>query len=365
MKYKQVILFIVSLLITYGSIFCQTFSESRKIIRTFKVLTGVNVDITNKYGKILMNTWDNDSVRIEISLSVKSGSESRLEKILSSIDFDFTVNESYIIVKTTYSSSFANILSEIINLAEPLTIGDNDVDINYSVLIPENTNVAIDNKYGDVILNNLASELKIVILNGDVKANNLSGPVDISLKFGNGYINSIDSGRLDISYSTFDLKQSNFLSVESKSSKINIDGCNDLKINSKRDKYFISEVNYIRGETSFSDLVVENLYQNLNFKMSYGNLNVDYIPKTFSIINVSSQYTNLNFIFEKNSSYNADITYIDVKMDCTKEFLKLQEQLIDQEQKKFTRFGLVGREKTEARLNIYAEHSTINVTEKH
>jgi len=364
MKFKLVIIFIISLLTTYKFTFAQTFSETRKITRIFDADPGVTIDVTNKYGKIQVNTWNNDSVKIEIFLSVKSGSESRLERIMSSIDFDFSVNESFIIVKTAFSSSFANILSEIINFAEPLTIGDNDVDINYSVYIPRNINVTIDNKYGDVILNDLISELKLIILNGDLKANNLSGPVDISIKFGNGYVNSIDSGRLDVSYSTLNLKQSDKLTIDSKSSKINIDGCNDLNISSKRDKYFISEVNYFRGETSFSDLVVDNLYHDFNFKMSYGNLKIDYIPKSFSLVNVSSQYTNLNFIFEKFSSYNVDITSIDVKMNFPKELSKLQEQVIDQEQNKTARFGTAGKEKTDARLNIYAEHSTINISYK-
>ncbi|MCX6258332.1 MAG: hypothetical protein NTW49_10625 [Bacteroidia bacterium] len=363
-KYSRWFFSFLLLSITYGTIVAQPFSESRKITRVFKTEPGATLDISNKYGKIQVFTRESDSIRIEIGLSAKADNEGRLNKIMSSIDFDFTVDNNYVNVKTTFSSSFVNILSEIISLAEPLTIGDNDVNINYSVYVPVKTNIVIDNKYGDVFMNDISSDLKLILLNGDVKANNLSGKTDITLKFGNGFINSIDSGRIEVSYGSLSLKQTDYLNIDSKSSKITIEGCNDLKINSKRDKYTINEVNFFRGEISFTDLNINNLYHELNFKMNYGNLDIDFIPKTFSMINVSSQYTNLNFYFEKKSSFYADITYIDVKFNCPKDFSKLKEQVIDPDLKKLYRFGAIGKSTTDSRLNIYAEHSTISVFEK-
>ena len=47
--------------------------ETRKITKSYSVKPDAAVDIHNKYGEIKLETWDKDSVRIEVELRAIAG----------------------------------------------------------------------------------------------------------------------------------------------------------------------------------------------------------------------------------------------------------------------------------------------------
>jgi len=170
--YKSLPGLILLTCIISNTVFGQTYSENRKIFRSYKVENSTTVDITNKYGKVHIIPWDEDSVRFEIELTIKAQSSSRLRKLKNSVDFDFTATGYYITAKTIFGSKYNSFLSDIRNLAETL-IPKHQIIIDYIVKVPDNISLKINNKYGDIFTDNYNGDLDIFLSNGDLKANNL------------------------------------------------------------------------------------------------------------------------------------------------------------------------------------------------
>ena len=360
-KYLSGLLLFISIF-SY-SVFGQTYTESRKIIRSFKVENSTTVDITNKYGKIHIIPWDEDSVKFEIDLTIKAQSNSRLRKLNNSVDFDFTGTAYYITAKTIFGNKYNSFLSDLRNLAETL-IPKHQIIIDYIVKVPNNLSLKINNKYGDIFTDNYNGDIDIVLSNGDLKANNLNGKTNIDLKIGDGVVNSISSGKLIIAYSEFYIKKAADININSRSSRVTIDSVEVLNIQSRRDKYYISEINNMFGDTYFSYLWVYMLNDELNFKMKYGTLNLEMINPDFSFLNVNSEFADQNWFFDKNSSYQIDITHKFVKLNYPTGIANLQEKNINNDENQFLTYGIIGTAANKAKVNINAIRCDVNIIHK-
>jgi hypothetical protein len=218
----------------------QNYSENKNVVKRYKLYPNSTLDVNNKYGKIEIVNWDKDSAMIEAFLMIQTSNPTRMAKLRNSIDFDFSVNNHYIIAKTIFISNGNAIISGIRNLAESIVYSGDEVKIDYVVTIPKNINLRITNKYGDVYADDIEGDIKITVANGGLKANTLTGNVSVDLSFGDGTINRMSKGRVTLAYADFTLKESNQLTLDSKSSKISIENCESLKLQSRHDKLPIS-----------------------------------------------------------------------------------------------------------------------------
>ena len=113
MKYKKLKMTVAFLVAAGALIQAQIYSESKKIERSFPVSSETRLDLSNKYGTVHVIPWRKDSVHIEIDLFVKSSSNSRLEKIMRNIDFDFTDTRYYIIATTNFGNKYNTFISDL------------------------------------------------------------------------------------------------------------------------------------------------------------------------------------------------------------------------------------------------------------
>jgi hypothetical protein len=289
----------------------QTFSNSKTVTHSYKVTPETTVEINNKYGKIHVIPWDKDSVQITASLNVYSNNLTRLEKVKNSIDFKFTLTKYYISAFTDFGTNSNQILTELKSLSDAIITGQNQIEINYLVYCPAQINLSLVNKFGDIYIDDMIGKLKISLSNGDLKINSVEGEAQIELAFGSGIINDMREGQLTVSYSDMKIKDAMRIDIDSKSSTLNIDRADFIKIVSRRDKYFINTVENFYSNSEFSQIWIENLQCDTDCSLKYGSLTLSGIKKEFCNINLNSEYTDLNLTLSEGSKYEADIFYPD------------------------------------------------------
>ena len=76
------------------------FTETREFVKRFKIQPETRIDITNKYGKIELNTWDKDSVVIQFKMEINEKKPDKLAKTLANLDFDISNSQHYLVVKS-------------------------------------------------------------------------------------------------------------------------------------------------------------------------------------------------------------------------------------------------------------------------
>lgn len=361
MNYRTILLFLLIYFLYTCGFSAEIHTASKKIERTFKVSPATTVDITNKYGKIHIIHWSKDSARFEINVTARSDEKDKLKKLLDNVSFDFTGTQYYVTAKTIIGTNRSNFLDDLKQIRESIVSSESGVKIDYTVMLPNYVNLKIDNRYGDVYADDIKGSFNLNLTNGDFNINSISGDTKMDVKFGNGDINTINNGHLTIAYGELEIKKAEQLDINSKSSKINIGKIHVLKIQSRRDKYYIDNIDFLYGETYFSDVWPYLLNKEISFNMKYGNLNMKSINKTFSFININSQFTDLNLYFQKGSSYEIDITHKNNMLNFPEEISNLQKQALESDSKQFLTHGTIGKSKPTAKVRIKGEGSNIYI----
>jgi hypothetical protein len=202
-------------------------------------------------------------------------------------------------------------------------------------------NITISNKYGDIYIDDMKGSVSVNLSNGDIKANRLKGESNISLNFGNGIINELNNAKLNIAYADIEIRKVKQLNIESKSSKIRIHEAGIVKTISRRDKFAVSRVDNLSGESWFSDIWLYRLDKEINYNLKYGALKVDSISKGFSFINVNTENADLRMVFSRQASYQLEVLkHDDVVLQLPDEYGQLE--VIDQEVEAVHLKGRVG-----------------------
>lgn len=340
----------------------KTQEYSKRMVKSYHINNSTTVDVFNKYGKVHVITWDKDSVRFEIDLKLQASNEQKLAKLKSTINFEFTGTEYYVIAKTKIGSGSETVLGDIKDMAGTIISSENQVTIDYVVMVPKYVNLKLENKFGDVYIDDFEGNLNLTLSYGELKANSLNGNTAISLSSGDASVNYVDEGKITISYSDFQIKNAGKLNVDSRSSKVTINKIDNLKLMSRRDKFNLPEISELTGESYFTDFTIGNLGSELNYTLKYGNLSVEKIFRTFSFINIVSEYTDLDLIFERGSSYEIDLSHHkDVILTYPKQLGELETKIINEEEKQYLTYGNIGTS-VKSKIKISAPRKcTINI----
>jgi hypothetical protein len=344
--------------------FAQIYTESKNIVRSFAVNPDTRLDISNKYGKIQVIQWKKDSVRLEIELSVKSSSQSKLEKLMDNIEIEFTGTNYYVIANTRIGSTNNTFFTDLMDLSGAIIPSKNQVEINYTVMAPSYMIVNITNKFGNIYMDDMKGNVTISLSNGDMKINRLEGEANINVNFGNGTINYLNNAKLNLSYADFEIRNAGQITLISKSSKIRIDKVDLLKTESSRDKYSISEVSNLFGESYFSDLQIYKLNEEANFTSRYGDFTVDSVAGNFSLINLHSEYADLDLTFSQTSSYYVEVSHHPEATLRTPENFTNLEKVIDNSTE-ISVTGRIGDPNSSSRVEITApKKCTITINQR-
>ena len=88
MNYNKFVTLLLLALFFTSALTAQIYT--RKISKSYKVNSSTTIDIFNKYGKVHVVTWDKDSVKFKVNLTIQTSNESKLTKLKQNIGFDFT-----------------------------------------------------------------------------------------------------------------------------------------------------------------------------------------------------------------------------------------------------------------------------------
>lgn len=304
------------LLLSSFSVRGQSFTKENKITRSFVLGENTEIEIANKYGDINIENWDEDSVKIEINYKVTSTKEAKLDKTYEAINFDFKANSYYVVVKTVIEGR-GSFWTDVSDIATSLFASGTYTSINYTIYIPESNRISLDLKYGNVYIANYSGNLKLLLSNGDLKAHNLDGKVNLDITFGDATINSIAYGNVEVRYGTFNLENAEELTLTGQSAEFNLGVVDKLVLYSKRDKISIEEVGAIRGSTYFSRLVIDKIVQKFDLSTKYGSIKLKEIDSNVNNVELYSYSTTVNLLFHMGRDYTinlisndkADVTY--------------------------------------------------------
>jgi len=330
-----------------GAITAQETKATKSLSRAYLGSSLSMVEIVNKYGDVNVVEWDNDSVRFDVTIEAYGKSESSARKIMNRIDFDFKHVGQYVSAETILdrkSGFFEEIWNSIDDYSKKL-LSSNKLTINYEVSVPKGAGIDVENKFGEVYLADLSGRIDIKMSHGELKTGILNGESKLDLSFVNALIKEVKNGEVKLNASELEIELAHLLELQSNSSEINIEQANRLRIDSRGDrKMEIHEVGILRGKSSFTRIEVDELVEEVDLNMSFGDIRIRNVKSNFSQLIIDGKSADIRVSFDPKAYFNLDLFAKEEKL--TMEYIDEKSVETSHPEDKFVLIrGLVGSEK--------------------
>lgn len=363
MNYKNTILLLVLCFLSPLAK-ADNYKEIRNVSKSIKTEENSRINVTNKYGSISINTWEKDSVRIEIELTISGSNKTKVEKLANNIDFKFSGNESDYYVETEFGNDFNTFWNDLKSQSQLVIPGGKNVEINYTIYAPENIGLSLTNKYGEIYLDDFGGNLKINLSNGVLNTGVLRARNDIQLNFCDAIIDGSSDGEINISYTDLTLKSCQNLKLISRSSTIHIEEAASLSLDTRRDKVFISNVDMMKGESYFSKLSLDNIGKEMEYTVKYGMLEITQIKQELDRLKLTLRNTEVNLYVPKQFSSSIDVIIEKTVFKYPAEYDKLDIKVTNDDHKSFHVTGNTGSLPPSSQLSINAIKGSLNILYK-
>jgi hypothetical protein len=197
--------------------------------------------------------------------------------------------------------------------------------------------------------------------NGSLKINSLGRESYVSLSFCDAAIGSIASGTIDASFSEVSAEELGDVTINSISSKYELRKAGNILFESKRDKFNITSIESMRGNSYFTDFAVGELKKELSLTTRYGELTTGTIEKGFESINLNSGYGEIFLNFAENSSYSLDARHINTFLSLPSKNSKTEQKTLDENKKEYVTYGTIGNNPGPAKVKIDANRCKIYI----
>ena len=337
---------------------------TESISRKFKVSTGVNVNINNKYGQVIINTWNTDSVVVNVQVTSYGKNYSDAKKTIDRVDFDFNQVSNFLTLNTVFdrsSGSFKELFNGIGDYSKSL-LSKNKLTVDYEIFIPEKAALEIQNKFGDVYINRHSGPLRLEMSHGDLRSDDLRGNTRINLSFGKAYLKNIQDADLEIRAAELEIRKTANLNLTSSSSEINIGEAFSVKVDSRNDLINIGRVQVIQGSGVFSKINLGEAESFIDLGLSYGELNAQQVDSKFSKILIEGRSADIDLQIDAQAVFKAQFIAKDDGFSLDNRFDKFDRRQLSEKKGFSVVTGNYGNVTTlPSELTIKAQGGTLSV----
>ena len=272
----------------------QTYRKSKSIKDSFKVSPKTELTVFNKYGNIELIIWEKDLIEFEVDIEVREKKEEKAISKLESIHVSF-ISTAHLMEAKTYFSGESEFWTDVKDYSGKVFASENKATINYKIYLPNYMAINIENKYGDIYLDECKEKATITLSNGDLKAYSFDSETTLNLGYAYANIKQMQNGILNLGYhSEIKINKANDLKIVSKSSRVTIDEANKLDIKSERDKYYLKKVAIINANNAYTYFNIESVTEHVSIKANYGDIDIIEIENTVSQVYFDVESTDIN-----------------------------------------------------------------------
>jgi hypothetical protein len=268
--------FAVLLSISFLTIYAASQEEyKREITKEFPTGAESSLHISNKYGNIRVIEGTENKILFKIEIIGKGKNKELAQKYAESVSIDFSQSGDLVSAETGLESIHCDNCGRT---------------IHYVVAAPKNVMMKLDNKYGNIYLENVIKPLTVELKYGDIQANSLS-VATIDIKYGKATIQSCEKLNLDSKYSKFTFGKIETLAADSKYDDMQIESVSDFNL-----------------ETGYANVKIGRLNKSFvasDFK--YCSLDISEVATNFSTIKIDAAYTNVKIGLNENHSFKTNL----------------------------------------------------------
>lgn len=179
--------------------------KTKTYSKSYSVDGNDKLQITNTYGKVTVNTWAKNEVKVDVQIKTYANDEDDAQKMLDNISITDSKENSLVSFKTnierTNNNNGNNIFGSWFSNGKANT---RKSEINYTVYMPAKNQLQISNTYGNVILPELLGKVTLKVTYGALTSQQLTNP-DIRMVYGDAKISGMTDGDVSVTYGNLSL----------------------------------------------------------------------------------------------------------------------------------------------------------------
>jgi hypothetical protein len=306
--YKISFFYAILFLLLWSYSWARLNEEKRKTIeKSYTVSDATELNFSNSFGKIHLESWDNKQVSVKIEIIVNASSESKAQDLLDKITIN--IDDSNPKSELSFSTSI-----------DGRNSGRNaSFEINYRIGMPKNNPLKLKNSFGDVYVGPLGGSVNLDVQYGNLNTGPLSGDAEVKLAFGSGYssIESFNKGELRLSYSKLSVEEMGDVEVDSQFSTLEIDHAGNLDLTGKYGDVEIGDIQNLVANVNFSGFEIDKVHKEIELDIDYGgNINIG-LSNTIRRVVIKSSFGPLELELPTglNANFEANLSFCDLKYD--------------------------------------------------
>ena len=345
--------FFISLFIISSSISAQEITKEFHKEYTAGTKT---LDISNKYGDVVIESWNKDQIVIDVKVTVDMSNKEKAQKYLDLIDVKFSDEANVISAKTVIDDNF-NFTGW----------GDSrKFSINYNIKMPVGTDLTLANKYGNTDIDELHGLMDLDIKYGNLTAGKLTrGNIkplsSLTISYGKGTIDETGWLSLVERYvGNMSISKSQAILLDSKYSKITLGETSSMVGESKYDNIKIENIKNLVLENGYTEINIGELTKKLDYKGSYGSFSIDRIPSGFESVDVETHYMGVKLGIEESANYKLDAKVSYGGLKYNEDNFKNHRRIVENNSSEIS--GTVGNEENpSAKVNVLSSYGTVRL----
>ncbi len=299
-------------------------SKIKTIEKTFDQPGIANLFVQNAYGNIDVSYWDQDKVMAIVTIKVIAWDADDAERFIEKLVPEGNVIDCKCSDKAVMlSTDFSYIKQRCGRQGKKIVYAPwfkknaevKQYNIDYKIMIPASVRTLdLSNRFGDINLPDFEGKLSVMLYNGNLRTGNLKlndYSRGVQVRYGMVTTGNIQNARLNL-FSCPDVFIGNLCDINfiSSLSRIEIDSCTQLTLNSKSDIMTIGTVRSLSGTTRFSHLEIGKLLSTLDLNNKSGKVEILKIDPEFKKLSLNGEYIiyqiNLN---DLSYSLNANVEF--------------------------------------------------------
>jgi len=353
--YNQRTLLFISLLFFSFALSAQELKKEYH--EEYKVEKGSTLDLSNKYGDIIVETSETDQVVVDVKVTLEFPNRERAERLLNYINVNFSRSGNTITVETVIDDKFS---------FTGWSSGTRRFSIDYNVKMPVWMNLTLANRYGDTDLDDINGLVDLNIKYGNLKALKFGRgnekPINtIVLAYGKGSVEEAGWLDLNLRYSgNFTLTNNQALLLDSRYSKLQMGNVSSVVGETKYDNIRIEKINNLVLDAGYADINIGTLVKKLEYEGGYGSFTVEKVPAGFESIDISSRYSGVRIVIDEMASYDleAELSYSGLKYNEAD--FQNRRRIIENNSTEIS--GVVGKETSpSSRVRVTASYGSVRL----
>jgi hypothetical protein len=287
------------------------FTKEKTIKKEFRVNSDALLKVSNSYGNLVLTSWNENRVVIEVHIKTSGNNEERVQEKLNDITVDFDASSNMVSAKSIYDGNKGGW-----NWSWGRRNNVN-MQINYTIKLPVKNNVHLSNDYGSIILDRIDGHAKISCDYGRLEIGELRGrnneiSFDYTSKSTFGFINS---GSISADYSGFEIAKAGNLNITADYTQATVKSMGSLQYTSDYGNLEIGDVDDVQGRGDYINVKLGDVHGNIDIEADYGSLDIGQLAPDAGNVTIRTDYTGIRIGYSSQYDFDFEITteYADVR----------------------------------------------------